>query len=345
MAEQHPLPIRHTPENPLLVDRWFARLPISRGWAIAFIGVFFLLVPALLAYWSDVTDISTLIANYRAQFLYALFLVYVLLTSPILERGGERVVWALRLVTQLNDDAFQVVVDRASTVSSAKELLAFGVGMAVGLAINVLFEPLQENPTVLDIYAYWSRVGVFGVIGWVFYTLPFSIRVTNALLKQPIAIDPFDLAPFEPIGRQSLLLAMTVLGGAVLSLLSASVYNQSLWIEYLFVYGAGVICIFVLFFWSMRSVHQLLAISKRKHLDRVERNIASAYATLQRNIAEHEETLTVATELNALVAAKEQLRETRTWPFNTGTLSTLSVAVLTPLFVGLARFLAMFLGQ
>ena len=53
----------------------------------------------------------------------------------------------------------------------------------------------------------------------------------------------------------------------------------------------------------------------------------------------------MATALNALVAAKDQLRKTRTWPFNTETLSTLSVAVLMPLFVGLARFLAMFLGR
>jgi hypothetical protein len=281
----------------------------------------------------------------RAQFIYALLLVYVLLTIPILERACERVVRALRPVTQLNDAAFQAVVDRASSVASAKELLAFTVGMAVGLTINVLFEPLPESPSSLDIYAYWSRVGIFGVIGWGFYTIPRGVRVTNALLKQPTAVDPFDMAPFEPIGRQSLLLALTVLGGAVLSLLSASIYNRSLWLEYLFVYGTGVIGVFILFFWSMRGVHQLLAATKRKHLDSVEHNIARAYTQLQRSIADNEETLAVATELNALVAAKDQLRETRTWPFNTGALSTLSVAVLTPLFVGLARFLAMFLGR
>ena len=338
-------PLCYTPKNPLLVDRWLARLPISRGWTVGLIGTFFLLMPAILAYGSDVAQLTTLFANYRAQFIYALFLIYVLWTIPMLEQGSERIVQALRPVTQLNDNAFQEVVDRSSTVPPAKEILAFGAGMVVGLTINLLFEPLVVNPHLLDVYAYWSRVGIFGVIGWAFYTLPLSIRVTNSLLKQPISVDPFDLTPFEPIGRQSLRLALTVLGGAVLSLLSASIYNRSLWLEYLFVYGAGVIGIFILFFWSMRSVHQLLADTKRGHVDSVEHHIARAYNTLQRRIASEEDTLAVATEMNALVAAKNQLIETRTWPFNTSTLSTLSVAILTPLLVGLARFLAMFLGR
>jgi len=151
------LSVRYTPENPLLVDRCFARLPISRGWAIALLGVFLLLIPAILAYGSGYTDIAMLTANYRAQFIYALFLVYVLLTTPVIERASERVVRALRPVTQLNDAAYQVVVERASFVAWSKELLALGVGMAVGLTINLLFEPLPEGPSPLDIHAYWSR--------------------------------------------------------------------------------------------------------------------------------------------------------------------------------------------
>ena len=63
--------------------------------------------------------------------MYALLLVYVLLTIPVLEGASERVVRASRPVTQLNDAAFQAVVDRASPVESTKELLAFGVGMAL----------------------------------------------------------------------------------------------------------------------------------------------------------------------------------------------------------------------
>ena len=97
----HRLSVRYTLENPLLVDRCFARLPIPRGWAITLLGAFFLLIPAILAYGSGYTDIAILSANYRAQFIYALFLVYVLLTIPVLERASERVVRTLRPVTQL----------------------------------------------------------------------------------------------------------------------------------------------------------------------------------------------------------------------------------------------------
>ncbi len=212
--------------------------------------------------------------------------------------------------------------------------------MALGLAVNILFEPLGDDPSPMAVYAYLSRIGIFGMFGWTFFVLPFGIKVTNELLNQPINVDPFDLRGFEPIGRQSLLLSLALLGGVLLSLLSASIQDRSLWVQYIIVYNTSVIVIVFLLFWSMRTVHLLLAETKRRHLDELEGDIAQAYYDLKTRIADNRDTLAVATELNALVAAQQQLRETRTWPFDTAMVSTLSIAVLTPLFVGLARIIA-----
>ncbi len=336
---------RFTPENPLLVDRWFARLPVSRVWIVATIGVILLLIPAILAGWEENTDYTLVVYDRRAQFVYALIIVCSLMVIPAVEKRRENVVQALRPVTRLDDSAFQAVVNRASVVSPTRELLAFGAGMALGLTVNILFEPLGDDPSPMAAYAYLSRIGIFGVFAWAFFVLPFGIKVTNELLNQPTNVDPFDLTAFEPIGRQSLLLSLALLGGVLLSLLSASVQDRSLWAQYIIVYSTSVSVSVFLLFWSMRTVHQLLAETKRRHLDEIEGNIAQAYYDLKTRIADKRDTHAVATELNALVAAKQQLRETRTWPFDTEMVSTLSIAVLIPLFVGLARIVAALLDR
>ncbi len=256
---------RFTPDNPLLVDRWFARIPISRGWIVAIIGVVLLLIPAILAFGADNNDFATVIYDRRAQFIYALIVVCSLMIVPAVEKRRENVVRALRPVIQLDDSAFQAVVNRASEVSPTRELLAFGAGMALGLAVNILFEPLGDDPSPMAVYAYLSRIGIFGMFGWTFFVLPFGIKVTNELLNQPINVDPFDLRGFEPIGRQSLLLSLALLGGVLLSLLSASIQDRSLWVQYIIVYSTSVIVIVFLLFWSMRTAHLLLAETKRRH--------------------------------------------------------------------------------
>ncbi len=97
---------RFTPDYPLLVDRWFARLPISRGWIVAVIGVVLLLIPAILAFGADNNDFATVIYDRRAQFIYALIVVCSLMIVPAVEKRRENVVRALRPVIQLDDSAF-----------------------------------------------------------------------------------------------------------------------------------------------------------------------------------------------------------------------------------------------
>ena len=63
---------------------------------------------------------------------------------------------------------------------------------------------------------------MYGLLAWTIYATLASTRLTNALLSQPLQIDPFDLSPFEPIGRQSLLNALVFVGGISLSLILIS---------------------------------------------------------------------------------------------------------------------------
>ena len=111
----------------------------------------------------------------------------------------------------------------------------------------------------MEIYAYLSRIGLFGFVFWGIFLIISITRMTNALLRLPINVDIFHLQPFAPIGRQSVWLSLTMVGAVTISLFSVSFENQTLWLEYAIVYSVLLVIIVLLFFLNTRGVHRLLA--------------------------------------------------------------------------------------
>jgi hypothetical protein len=325
---------RLTPQDSLMIDRWISRLPLPRWRVVAAIGLVLLITPAVIGYLEDVPQIF---ADYRAQFVYAFLMVYTLMVIPLVHNTREGVAQSLRPLVQMDEDRFRVLVESACAISPAGELLSLAVGMAVGLAINLLFEPLEENAHRLEVYAYLSRIALFGVVGWTVYVLIATTRLTNVLLRQPLNVDILDIRPFEPIGRQSLWLSLTLIGGAVLSLFSVSYQNQFLWLEYAINYSVVIMVAVLVFFLNMRGAHQVLAATKQRQLQFIDRTLADVYRRFQQLIAEERDTLALATQINAIAAIKQELKAARTWPYNTEMLRTLFISVLAPLFAGLVR--------
>ena len=106
---------------------------------------------------------------------------------------------------------------------------------------------------------------MYGLLAWTVYVALASSRVTGALLRQPLLIDPLDISPFEAVGRQSLLLALVFVGGIALSLL-ISVTN----FEFLYEPGFWLVNIplmlvpIAIFFLNMQPTHKVLAEAKAK---------------------------------------------------------------------------------
>lgn len=157
-----------------------------------------------------------------------------------------------------------------------------------------------------------------------------------ALHQQPLQFDLFDLSPFEPIGRQSLGIALTFVGGITLSLLlSVDPQNLFAWQNGI-VYVPLVLVPVVVFFLNMRDTHRVLAQAKKSETEIVERRLARAARGLTGQIAASESAVALAAELNALAAYQKFLRNARTWPYNTAMLRTLFVSVLIPGTIALA---------
>jgi hypothetical protein len=159
-----------------------------------------------------------------------------------------------------------------------------------------------------------------------------------ALHRQLLRIDLFDIKPFEPIGRQSLIIALVFVGGLLLSVLFGLGRRDFLawpnWLVYIFLALVPII----VFFLNMRGTHRVLAAEKKRNLDAVERTILQACRTLLARIDAGQETGTLGDEINALVAYEQRLQAARTWPYNTAMLRTLFFSVIIPGGAALVEF-------
>ncbi len=336
--------ITYTPTDSLLIDRLIARSPLPRAWVIAAIGLALLLLPATFAY-LDGVGIARLFAHFRAQFIYAAIVVYLLVVSHRVQGTREGVAQALRPIVQVHEQEFVALVRRSCRISLIGELAAFGIGMAIGLIVNIIFEPLESGPYFIERYAYLSRIGLYGAYNWTIYVIFSMTRLTNTLLRQPISVDIFDLKPFEPIGRQSLWLSLSIVGGVLLALVSSNFAAQELRLLYLISNSIMIAVILAVFFVNTHNVHRILAAAKRQQLGSVEQHFSQAYYRLEELISEKQDTNAVAMEINALAAAKRELKGTRTWPYNTEMLRTLFISIMTPIAVASSRLVAAFLAN
>jgi amino acid transporter len=155
--------------------------------------------------------------------------------------------------------------------------------------------------------------------------------------------DILDPAPFEAIGRQSLLLALVFIGGITLSLLftfqDANLSSPEFWLVNLLF----IAFIILIFFLSMRPTHELLAAEKKRQLDPVQRHINHACQVLVQRLEQDQEPGEISSNINALEIYEQRLIAARTWPYNTSMLRTLFFSVLIPLGSILVRLAVDFL--
>ena len=169
-AEESTRTSRYTSEDSLLLDRLIERVPFTRPWVMTAIGIVLLLLPAFFAY-VDGVGVKELYADFRAQFMYAPLIVYMLVASHLVQLTREEVAAALRPIVQLDEPTFAALARRGCRISPASELIALGVGMAVGILVNIFFEPIKPGPYSLMRYAYLSRILVYGVVVWTIHVV------------------------------------------------------------------------------------------------------------------------------------------------------------------------------
>lgn len=253
-----------------------------------------------------------------------------------MSRTGKNVYEALKPLTNLSDEDFNQLIFEASRIKPGYELIAFTIGIFLGL-VNVLLGGFDQGSKWLMIYWLLSTCLMYGFLTWTIFISISSTRTNAVLHRQQMQIDILEPEPFEAVGRQSLLLALVFIGGITLSLLftsqEANISSPAFWITNVLF----VLFTMLIFFLSMRPTHRLLAEAKKHELKPVQARINSACRELLQHQDQQMKSGQLSAEINALVAFEKRLLDARTWPYNVSMLRTLFVSVFIPLGSILAR--------
>lgn len=327
-----------------IIDRFFASLPWPWLRSIVIIGAILLLIPLALVLLIDTSEpfLALVGGGTFRVFFPGIVTIYLLIVVHLLERTRDEVARSLRPLLQIDDETFVAAVGRACRANPVGEIAAAGAGVMFFLAI-VGFPGRGPEVDWLGLYYYAGSMIMFGAIGWSVYAAVVISQLTNMLLQQPIQVDIFDVAPFEPIGTQSLYLSLSLIGTIVLTLPS-SPYALPSW-QNILIFSALILASVVVFFVNMYSTHRLLASTKKQQMAVVDHKFVQTYYQLQELDRSRQDIHATAIELNAWAVAKQELKQTRSWPYNTEMLRTLFVSVLIPIMVGLARVIGPLLGD
>jgi hypothetical protein len=302
------------------------------------VGLILLLAPFAAA-WLD-GSLSELLATGRWRVLLAppAVILYIVAVAPRMDVMDMRVLHTLRSVTLVDDRTFDAVVVESSSLRPRNELLAMAVGAGLGLAL-VLVQPEGVVSLTMTTWGI-TTILMYGLLGWTVYASIASTRLTSAILRQPLNINPLDTSPFETIGRQSLLLALIFVGGMTLSLL-LSVQEIDVFLMPAFWLSFTPIALvpIVIFFLTMRPTHRVLLAAKKQALSAARAHIEQACQELMERLARQEDTVQLAQVTNTLLVYEHRLVDARTWPYNTAMLRTLFLSVLAPVLTVLAKTL------
>ena len=302
------------------------------------VAVILVLLPASAAALDGLLKSLFSDGNWRPMLLPMVVIYYIWIVSPIVDRGQAAVVAGFRPITQLDDETFAQIVAKAGHTSPLGEGLALLIGAAAGIFIG---STGVQGPDIFWLRWYWLAANalMFALLGWTIFGSIHSTRLSAVLQRQPLHFDLFDLHPFEPIGRQSLVLALVFIGGLVLAMLfGLSAENIRMWQTWLFYIPLALMAV-LLFFLNMRGTHAVLAGEKRRLLSLVSARIRQITPSLEQSVVSNQPLPEQAAEFSTLSAYEARLNSARTWPYNTSMLRTLAFTILLPLVIRLITLL------
>ena len=293
-------------ESSISVERWLARLPVSRPWALAILWLVLMAVP-LVAVVAD-HALPALVQERRTHYVFfaPFMVVYILAVVSPLERSRRQVAQALRPLVQIDDAAFVAVVAHACRRRPGVEALGALAGIAFVLLISG-WPTLDPQYPVTSAYVYAANIAIFAAIGWIAAVIFEITRLTDELLRQPIRVNILDISPFEAVGRQSLLLSLVFLGGTVLSLVfvvSPARLQDFLNWQNIVIYSVMLTLTAVAFFLGMYSTHRLLSATKHEQMTQTRQRLSAAYGRFHHVAEATPDAQEAATELIAWTATK-----------------------------------------
>jgi hypothetical protein len=197
-----------------------------------------------------------------------------------------------------------------------------------------LSQPWNSVKHWTDFYTVLSGIIMFGLLGLLIYSgLTGTIRLAR-LNRQHLNIDIFDTKLLIPVAQWSLSVSLAFVGGITISILFQPFENlQSVYS--IIIYSILICVTVILFFISIWSTHDTMAMAKKNELNMVRNNLNNARNELKQNT-----TKGVTEGIDKLYSAiavwgmyEKQVLEIPAWPFNAGVLGRLIASAIVPAII------------
>ncbi|NIV37666.1 MAG: hypothetical protein GWN58_52100 [Anaerolineae bacterium] len=322
------------PTSDSLFDRLAIRLRRTRIFVP--LSLFLMLLPIALAFVDGQWEQFLSSGLWRVLLIQPAIVIYILLLSPFMQRAREDVITGLRPIVQVTDQEFEQLVAQQSRLNPRGELIAVSTGALVGWFMRVGMALGVDSPW-LQAYQAMATVVMYAAIAWVIYGAVAGTGLYRALLRQPLEVDVFDISPFEPVGRESVMVSVAFIIGATLAMVFSITGEFVLEFESFLAYVFFACVAVLVFFLNLRDTHRVLADAKQQELDLAQTRISQAYQALKREAQGGEAIQAIAIEIDAWISYKERLGKTRTWPYNTEIIRNLLISTLMPVGVAALR--------
>lgn len=267
--------------------------------------------------------------HWRGLLVGPTVILYVLLIAPRLTKMENEVIDAILPLAELNGEPSDALASASPSIDPQQELGAIAFGLLGGAIIVAAYGGLALD--WVTVYGLILTPAMLGLLSWTVYASVVSIRVTAALLQQPLSVDVLNLGPFKVVGRSSLYLALAFVGGVTIALVfSAPDASVLLTLEFWLINGPMFLMPVMIFFWNMHPTHKLIASAKEAELEDMRHLMRSLSVRLLEGIRETEGAPQVTAEIQALIAYEKRLEQVQTWPYDVSTLRSLVVSVLVP---------------
>jgi hypothetical protein len=310
-----------------LFDRWIARP--RRPWLNALLAIALLAAPLAAAALDGTVDRILTTDTWRL-WLYPTIIAYTLAVAPLMARMDKEVEASFRLILKIPKEETERLIQTVGVPRPAGELCSLAVGALLGYFLIRAGGGAVPNGW-LEFCWVAEALLMYALLAWVIYLSLVGSRLMTAIHRQPLHVDPFDLKPFEAIGRQGLMLALVFVGGITLSILfvgfrSENVRFVAFWLSYV----PPLLVPVAIFFLIMLPTHRVLSAAKTRELEDVRRHIVGSCRALAERIESGQESLALSQQVLALSTYEKRLEQTPTWPYNTRMLRTLFFSVLVP---------------
>ncbi len=308
-------------------------------WATLIFCLLLIVMPLAAAYLDGIWTDYFSRGFWRISLLAPVEIIYILIIAPILARSDESVMKVFRSTSGLDDEDFNKLVYPLGHINPVVEGGTIFGGAILGL-LSAYSWGLDSRTIWLSITMYIFLIIMYALLAWTIMSAIVGTRLISALHRQPLHFDIFDIKPFEPIGKQSLTVAMVFIGGITLGVIF-TIQVQSLFEPVYWLANIPLVLVSILVFYlGMRPTHLLFEAKKNDELEKIRQHLRKICQRVVEGLDKQEDVTALSSQVNALAFYEQRLLEVRTWPYNFSMLRTLFVSVLIPGFTMLARVVA-----